>query len=57
MNRQALTASVLRAATDPALAERARRLGRAMAAEDGVDVACAVIEEWATAKGIAATTG
>ncbi|MGW0656415.1 hypothetical protein ACWD4T_48120 [Streptomyces umbrinus] len=57
MNRQALTASVLRAATDPALAERARRLGRAVAAEDGVDVARPVIEEWATDKGIAATTG
>ncbi|MEV4031687.1 glycosyltransferase [Streptomyces umbrinus] len=57
MNRQELAASVLRAATDPALAERARRLGRAVAAEDGVDVACTVIEKWAAAKGIAATAG
>ncbi|MGA5453762.1 hypothetical protein ACPCVO_44820 [Streptomyces umbrinus] len=56
MNRPALTASELRAATDPA-AEWARRLGRAVAAEDGVDVARPVIEEWATAKGIVATTG
>jgi len=62
MNRQALTASVMRAATDPALAERAfaeraRRIGRAVADEDGGDAACTVIEEWATAKGIVATTG
>ncbi|MEU9780316.1 hypothetical protein AB0H92_04910 [Streptomyces phaeochromogenes] len=61
-NRQALAASVLRAATYPALAERAfaeraRRIGRAVAAEDGVGVACTVIEKWATAKGIVATTG
>jgi hypothetical protein len=57
MNRQAVAASVLRAAPHPALAERTRRVGCAVAAGDGVDAACAVIEEWATARGIAATTG
>ncbi|MFG2212846.1 glycosyltransferase [Streptomyces sp. NPDC048638] len=57
MNRQELAASVLQAATDPAVAARARRLGKAVAAERGVDAACDVVEKWAAAKGVITAAG